>query len=350
MRRRGTGAAPLALLGIALACGSGGGGNGSGATAEITAANAETITSQVLLGIELSAEESTIAAGLLLAEVGPTLTSAAGVSRTAAPALDGSTGIAPNAAIGPTTEDCAAGGSVTFSGERAQLDQPSVGDRLSLVYDQCDAGNGDPVLDGSLDYVIVAIVGDITSDAFAVRIDVDFGEFVQTGAEEEIEADGAATASYDARTPPTKKSFIAGPQLTLCVVPTGTNQPPCLMRADARAVELQDFDTSLIDNLGVDAVDGHGLLASLDVPPVFEGQVAFDTVTPLAEGHADDTVDDEIAGGEFIVGGDLLITGASGATIRLVELEDPNVELLVDLDGDGETDLTIDTTWDALQG
>lgn len=339
MRRPGSSPAALAALGLALACGGGGGGNGGGGSAEITAANAEAITSEVLLGIELSAEESTLAAGVLLAEVGPTLASAASaggapvVSGAAAPVLAGGAGVAARATFGPTTEDCAQGGSLTFSGERNAVDQPSPGDRLSLDYDQCDAGGGDPVLDGSLDYVIVAITGDLTSDVFAVRLDVAFGDFVQAGAEE-IEADGDATASYDAREQPKKKSFLAGRRISL--------------REDARAVELEDFSTSLTDNLGVDAVDARGFLASLDTPPVFEGQVFYDTATPLTEEHADDSVDDEIAAGEFIVGGDLLIEGAGGASIRLVELGGEDVELQV-TEADGQT-ATIDTTWDALLG
>jgi hypothetical protein len=337
MRRRGAGAAPLALLGLALlACGGGGSGGGSDATAEITADNSEAITSEVLLGLELSAEESTLPAGIALSQVGPALASAAApVALVAAtPSLAGSVSLASSTAIGPTTEDCAAGGSVTFSGTRAELDVPSVGDRMSFAYDQCDDGGSAPVLDGSLDYVIVALAGDLTGDLFAVRLDVTFGNFVQTTAAEQVAADGAATTSYDARTPPQKKSFIAGPMLSL--------------RKDSRTVELLNFDNSLIQDSGADGVDGHGLLASLDSPPVFDGQVAYDTVTPITDGHADDTVDDELAAGEFIVGGDLLITGVGGASIRLVEQTDPNVELLVDLDGDGEPEGDCVTTWDAL--
>ena len=333
MRRRGRGGAPIALLGVALACSSGGGGSGGdSATAEITPANAEAISSEVLLGLELSAELSTLPAGLVLAEVGPALASSPAAGTTPPRIVGGTVGAAATTPIGPTTEDCTASGTVTFSGQRAEVDAPSVNDRLNLDYAQCDEGNGDPVLDGSLDSVVVAIAGDLASDLFALRLDVTFGNFVQTSAAEEIESNGAATASYDARTPPQKKSFLAGPSMTL--------------RKNSDTIELQNFDNSLIQQNAEQAVGGHGLLTSLDMPPVFVGSVSYDTVKPITPGHEDDTVDDELAAGEFIMGGDLLITGVSNATIRLVELTDPNVELIVTDAGGQQT--TLDTTWSAL--
>ena len=46
--------------------------------------------------------------------------------------------------------------------------------------------------------------------------------------------------------------------------------------------------------------------------------------------------------------GELLITGAGGATIRLVTLDAINVRIETDTDGDGTVDATEDTTWDDI--
>jgi len=46
--------------------------------------------------------------------------------------------------------------------------------------------------------------------------------------------------------------------------------------------------------------------------------------------------------------GTLVVTGAEGATATLIALDNVNVQILLDLDGDDTTDATIDTTWDVL--
>jgi hypothetical protein len=42
------------------------------------------------------------------------------------------------------------------------------------------------------------------------------------------------------------------------------------------------------------------------------------------------------------------VTGAEGGTVTLVALNETDVQLLVDIDGDGNTDVTINTTWAVL--
>jgi hypothetical protein len=44
----------------------------------------------------------------------------------------------------------------------------------------------------------------------------------------------------------------------------------------------------------------------------------------------------------------LVVTGAGGATATLIAVDNVNVQILLDLDGDQTTDATIDTTWDVL--
>lgn len=76
---------------------------------------------------------------------------------------------------------------------------------------------------------------------------------------------------------------------------------------------------------------------------VFDGSLgrSFDTeVTVPLEGTDPDDPDS----------GQLLSTGANNSSVLLFVLDNVNVELRVDEDGDGIVDVTIPTTWDALFG
>ena len=60
------------------------------------------------------------------------------------------------------------------------------------------------------------------------------------------------------------------------------------------------------------------------------------------------TVTFQGAGGGYPFAGEMLLTGANGATIRLIALDETNVRIETDTDGDGVVDDTEDTTWDDI--
>jgi hypothetical protein len=68
------------------------------------------------------------------------------------------------------------------------------------------------------------------------------------------------------------------------------------------------------------------------------GSAQFDTTVPFTG-----TGDDHPSAGTFIV------TGAMGATVTVIALDNVNVQILVDADADGVNETTINTTWDALE-
>lgn len=53
--------------------------------------------------------------------------------------------------------------------------------------------------------------------------------------------------------------------------------------------------------------------------------------------------------GEHPSAGSFVATGAMGGKVTLVALDNVNVQILVDADGDGNNETTINTTWDALE-
>ena len=85
------------------------------------------------------------------------------------------------------------------------------------------------------------------------------------------------------------------------------------------------------ERLGREGVDGS--LTSSD----FSGTVNFAT-TALLQGVGD----------SHAYTGQLLITGANGATIKVVLLDSTFLRLEVDSNGDGVVDATLDFTWNDL--
>lgn len=67
------------------------------------------------------------------------------------------------------------------------------------------------------------------------------------------------------------------------------------------------------------------------------GEATYETTVPFTGSDPDDPD-----------AGMLVVTGAGGATATLIAVDNVNVQILLDLDGDETTDATIDTTWDVL--
>lgn len=317
MRRAGSAAASLALLGLALACSSGGGGDDEEATALITSGNAVEISAKVLQAIALSASVSTIGLGLDADGTSPALAE----TLADVPRLEGGGTVFP--AFGPSTQACAESGSVTVSGEVADVEQPSVGDRIRAEYDACDRGDGAAILDGILAYVIRTIQGDFANGLFRLILDIELSDFSATNENgARLDVSGVGSLGVDTTAPPFVQTSLRGGE---------AGEPP----AD---IELSNFVTSLIQDLGSDtySIDGGGEVRSSDAD--FQGVAFYDTLEVLT-GEGDQPPDDGV----------VLIMGAGDATIRVVPIDAVNVELELDLDGDGSVDgppLTV--SWAAL--
>jgi hypothetical protein len=54
------------------------------------------------------------------------------------------------------------------------------------------------------------------------------------------------------------------------------------------------------------------------------------------------------AGATYPFAGEMLVTGANGGLVRLIALDETNVRIETDVDGDGTLESTEDTTWDDI--
>ncbi len=322
-------AAGLAAV-ILSACGGGGGGGSSSSVdyLEITSGNAgdvagavvQTVASTLDLadagGGEITASPADVAAGAGALAVGRYLPLLPKLRRQAL-------GVGPLASVGPVEEPCLVGGFITLSGNVADPETLSVGDRITAVFNDCDDGDG-AVTDGRL-VLVIRTLQDPLSVASLIRADVDLTNLVVTENGETTSADGAFELTLDSLAYPEVSTRLRGDSLE--VVYGGDT------------FTLTNFDESVEFTPTIvpfrDLITAVGTLASR----LLAGKVDYGTTTPV-QGPVGDAPET----------GEILITGANGATIRVVIQSQSAVDLELDLDGNGSVDEVQSTTWAELGG
>ncbi len=299
-----------------VACGGGGGGGGGAApitaNAVITSQNVPAIAGAVVGATE--GTQSIADLGGLAAPVGPG----------ALPVQEANAGAPPTAevTVGPDMTPCLVTGTQTFSAEIADPATMSGGDSISLLFSLCDEGDG-TVMDGGFDFVVQSFQGDPLTGAFLFNVGVTVSGLSMTEGGETTTLSGDMTLTVDTLNPPSAAISVYGSSLTvLSGVETGS---------------LSEFSiVTTVDPLaGTTLFELNGYLMSSE----FTGDVHFSTTAALQL---------DVAGDPST--GEVVITGADGATITMRIVSAQQVELDIDLDGDGSIDEMQVTTWADLQG
>jgi hypothetical protein len=329
----------LSAISLLTACSSGGngfnegdngdnGGNvpdpGAGATLGITSANALLVTNvsyQAALSSGALAGFST-GTGLLAVDPG-------GISKIDR-AISSKIGNATaNPVIPEITEPCLGplGGTMTFSGEIADPANPldpltlTPGDFFNIFYAACD--DGFAVIDGNLFYVVDAFNGELASGLYSLTMTATFTDFQVTTVEDELVSNGDVTVRIDTRQFPTLEVEISGASLTV----DGTTSAVILTNFASLHAQtgLGPFPYTQTSSGTVDSTMLSGVV-SYATPVDFEG---FDVDYPSV--------------GEFLVTG-------NNSSARLIAIDNVNVRIDIDTDGNGTVNNTINTTWAALEG
>jgi hypothetical protein len=99
------------------------------------------------------------------------------------------------------------------------------------------------------------------------------------------------------------------------------------------------FDDFLLQRTWTESTGAYSLSVDARIySSELQGFATFETTTPFTG-----------TGDEHPSAGTLVATGAQGATVTLVALDNVNVQILIDADWDGVNETTINTTWDALE-
>jgi len=230
--------------------------------------------------------------------------------------------VQPSVTIGPERFDCLVSGSVRLSGSIASPDRLSPGDRITADFSDCDDADG-AVFDGRMRLDVNSFSGDIYTDLFALGARMTLTDLAVTEDGITTVGDGIAEIDLDLTVPLKSSLTLAGDRLEI--------------RSGSRAWVLRDFAvTELEDGTGVELVTenyGSGTLEG----DGFEGAADFVAVGPLV------SVD-----GNFPSTGEVLITGANGATIRATVLDAISLQLAIDFNGDSVVDETQQLLWSAV--
>lgn len=296
-------------------------GPGNGSTVDITLANAM-LVAKVSYQASLSSGELAFrasATGLIASGPG-------GVSK-----IDGSLATAnkigntaANVPIPDTIENCLISGTSTFSGEIADPLTPTLtaGDSFSIFYDMCD--DGFSVIDGSLFYAVDAFNGDLLAGTYSLTITSTFTDFQVATAEDEIVSNGDVTIRIDTLQFPSLEAQASGNLLTV--------------DGSASAVTMTNFSSLHTQDTGADpspyTQSSFGTIDST----LLSGVVSYDTPVDF-EGSDDD----------YPSVGEFLVTGLNSSA-RLTAIDNVNVRIDIDTDGNGTIDEIINTTWAELEG
>jgi hypothetical protein len=318
-----------ACLAVAACGGGGGGGDASAvastpeATAEITSENAAAIAGATADAALFSSEFDDLANLGIVASPGgvAVVQSAAGASIT----LAKDTSRLQATTIGPQTESCPFGGTMTISATIENPETLTAGDMFTMNYDNCDFGEGS-VADGGIVFTVTSFQGDLVGTDFAMGFDLELTGFSMVGGGESVNMDGDFSLLID--TDATSSTVtVSGNSLTLT---DGTDSFVLSAFSTTTTVDTSTFPASF-------TVASSGFLMSSE----FDGEVEFSTTIAM-QGSGE--------GNPF--SGEFVVSGANGATVTVIPLDGDMVRLELDLDGDGAVDQdgTVDMTWQQLLG
>lgn len=237
-------------------------------------------------------------------------------------ALSGSSPSPGLAAAQMTLQDCAVSGTVDVEFTVSNPSTVTPGDEFTFEFNACNDGAG-AVLSGGLVMTVSGFDINPNSETFYIAIDLGLSAFSVTQDGMTSGADGTLSIEIDSRQPPITTITVSASTLTL------TNGDTTETVTDLMVTVVQD--ESMFPS-GV-SVETSMRLST----PRLGGDIVISTSVAL-----------QSFGEEYPYGGEVTISGDANGSITLIALDGNSVRLEVDVDGDGATDLTIDTTWTEL--
>jgi len=310
---------------LVAACGSGGSSfDGAGeppaSTFAITSANATTAAGASWDAVVASGDFSNLGGSL-----GLTAAVQGGVSKATqsfkAAGLSSDSGLA--VPVGPDVLPCLSGGAVTVSGDIASPVTLTTGDTFNVLYELCDDGAGE-VIDGTIDLTVRDFSGDLLAGTYLLSMDAVLTNLQVATGSDTIMNNGDATVTLDTEQTPYVATGVSGTSMTI--------------DASASSQTLSNYVSQATLDGGMQnlpyTMSASGALNSTELGGVVQYS------TPVAFSGE---------GTNYPAAGSLLVEGTNSSA-RLTAVDDVNVTIEVDSDGDGVIDETINTTWAALAG
>ncbi len=246
-----------------------------------------------------------------------------GVSKPGADALNGGRigSLLQKVPFGPDEFQCLTSGTVTISGDIADPTDPtrlSINDTFRVVYVACNDGVGE-ILDGTIDFTVGDFAGDLLAGTYMLSMDA-------LAADLQVNAGGVTTVSNG-------DTSVALDTMDTPFIDVGTSGSAMRVDSSARSDILINFTSGqTVDGNIAPAPYTLTAAGSLD-STLLNGVVNYSTVQTF-----------QGVGTEFPTEGRLRVQG-SGSSLDLVAIDNINVDIEIDSNGDGTIDVTISTTW-----
>ena len=287
----------------------------SASTFAITSANAATAAKASWEAVVASGEFGELGGSLGLSAAVPGGVSKATLSLKAAGFPVGAGQQVP---VGPTVLPCLTGGAVTVTGEVADLLTLTANDTFQVLYELCDDGVGE-VIDGVVDFTVGDFAGDLFLGTYLLSMDAVVTDLQVLTGTDTITNNGDATVSLDTMQIPFVEAGVSGTSMTI--------------DSNASSEILSNYSSNQTLDAGVQTLpftlSASGTLDSTQLG----GIIQYSTPTTFAG-----------EGVEYPSSGSLLVEGVSSSA-RLTAVDNVNVTIELDANGDGVTDETINTTW-----
>lgn len=220
--------------------------------------------------------------------------------------------------LGPDVQPCLVDGFVTVSGEIADLLTLTRGDTFQVLYELCNDGAGE-VIDGLVEFTVGEFTGDLLSGTYMLSMDAVVTNLQAVTGTDTVTNNGDATVTLDTQQTPYVEAGISGVAMTVDY--------------NARSQTLRNYVSNQTLDGGLQTLpytmSAAGSLDSTELA----GVVQYSTPVTFAGEGADDPDT-----------GSLLVEGENSSA-RLTAVDNVNVTIEVDTNGDGVIDDTINTTW-----
>ena len=312
---------------LVAACGGGGGGGNSfngaeepASTFAITSANATAATSASWEAVVASSDFGDLGGGLGLSAAIP---GSVAKATQAFKAAGQSTGTGQAVPFGPIVSPCLPSGAVTISGDVADLLTLTAGDTFDVLYEQCNEGAGE-VIDGAIAFTVADFSGDLQLGTYLLSMDAIVTNLQIETATDTITNNGDASVTLDTVQTPFIETGVSG---TSMIVDTNTSSQT-----------LSNFVSSATLDAGMQNLPYTKAASGTLNTTQLGGVVDYSTPVEFSG-----------EGTNYPAAGSLLVEGANSSAL-LTALDDVNVTIEIDANGDGVIDDTINTTWAALVG
>jgi len=223
--------------------------------------------------------------------------------------------------FGPVEELCFVSGSITTSGDVADPLTLTTGDTFQVVSDACDGGFGE-VVNGTIDFTVREFTGDLLAGTYLLSMDTVLTDFQVATESDTIVSNGDVTLTLDTTDTPFIEAGVSGTRMTV--------DYNAISETLSNYVSNQTLDGG--DQALPFTMTGAGTLNSSEL----NGIIQYSTPVIFAG-----------VGFEYPSSGSLLVEGKDSAA-RLTAVDNVNITIEVDTNGDGTWDETIETTWAEL--